>query len=780
MDPHAAPANVWRRLAAAGLRLGLALGCLAGPASAQPAPAPPSADQRALLTLSVNGVDQGDVVVVVRGTDVLVEVAILENAGLTNFQGRRETAGDRVFVSLESLAPTITFTLSEQTFTLKVTATAAHLRTAVINVRATRPALEYAHATSAFLNYGVDWTHATGADGSIETGLSTGPALALNTVSWDGLRGFVRGSSSITFDQPESLRRWTVGDSLISGSTLGSGMLLGGFRVYREYGLDPYFVQFPTMRMGGTTLTPSIVEVYVNDRLVSRQEVAPGSFELANLPMVTGSNDARVVVRDAFGREQQMAAPFYLSTTVLAQGLQEYDYAVGYPRDGGAVESWNYGRLSVVAHHRYGFTDHLTAGFVAEGDSRTQMAGPTLNLRLPAGEVELAAAGSRSGGRPGGALAVGYAYSSRRLGLNAVIESMSAQYAGLSTRPDNRARVQASGMAGTHLGRISVSIQEAYIDTYTAPWTSQTSLIGSMALGGRTNVFVNASSSRQNGRPNLQAYAGLSLTLDPRTAASLWVHGGDGGPGATAEVQRSLPMGNGYGYQASADVGGTSLGEGILEAQGPYGRYEVGQEIINGESSAHASVMGGLVAIGGDVHATRPLSDSFALVRVPDVPGVRAYLNNQEMGRTDGHGNLLISDLLPYYANRIDISDQDVPMDHDLEGVEQVIAPPYRGGAVVVFKAARHQGLSGTMTLGEGGQTVLPAFGEVSVSVGNQTYASPIGHDGEFYLENVPPGSHPAVVQFKGAVCQFTLTVPASTAPELHLGIVRCDGSGGK
>ncbi len=776
MKPHAAPA-VWRRSAAAVICLGLALTCpaVAVRAAAQiPLEQPPS-DLRALLALSVNGVEQGDALVVIRGTDVLVEVATLEKAGLRDFQGRRETIGERPFVSLASLAPTITFEFSDAAFTLKVTASAAHLPTAVLALQRNRPAMEYARALSAFLNYGVDWSHATGADGSLETGVSSGRLLALNTMSWDNLRGFVRGLSNVTFDERESLRRWTVGDTLISGSTLGSGLLLGGVRVARDYSLDPYFVQFPTMKMSGTALTPSIVEVYVNDRLVSRQQVAPGSFDLTNLPMVTGSNDTRVVVRDAFGREQQMAAPFYLSTTVLARGLQDYDYSVGYPRDGGAVSSWNYGRLSALARHRYGFTDRLTAGFVAEGDSRTQMAGPTLNLRLRAGEMELGATASRSDGRHGGALLIGYAYSSRALGLNARVESMSPSYAALSTRPEDRARIQASGMAGTHVGRrLSLSVQEAYTDSYTSGRSSQTSLIASVSTGRATNVFINASESRQPGGRTFQAYVGLSLSLGPRTTGSVWAHGGDGHPGMTAELQRSLPMGNGYGYQARAETGDSKLGEGIVEAQGPYGRYEAGQEIINGESSAHASVMGGLVAIGGDVHATRPVNDSFALVRVPDVEGVRTYLNNQEMGRTDGHGNLLISNLLPYYANRIGISDQDVPMDHELQGVEQVIAPPYRGGAIVVFNAARHQGVSGTVVLDFDGQTVLPTYGELTVSVGDQTITSPIGHDGTFYLENVPAGSHPAVVQYKGAVHPFTLSVPASTSSELRLGVVRC------
>ena len=44
------------------------------------------------------------------------------------------------------------------------------------------------------------------------------------------------------------------------------------------------------------------------------------------------------------------------------------------------------------------------------------------------------------------------------------------------------------------------------------------------------------------------------------------------------------------------------------------------------------------------------MEQSFALVRVPGVSHVRAFMSNQEVGQTDGHGNLLVPNLLPYTA----------------------------------------------------------------------------------------------------------------------------------
>jgi outer membrane usher protein len=750
----------------------LALSLAPWPARAQ------GTDQRAILSLSVNKVQHGEVVVIVRPADVLVEPGVLDRAGLAGCAGRRETVGGREYVSLASLAPGIAYAVDEAALSLAITAAPVHLGSVVLNLAVPRPEYEFARATSGFLNYGVNWTETSGTDASIEAGVSIGAAIAQNTMSWDERRGFVRGLSNLIVDQPGRLRRWTVGDSLVPAEGLGSGMLVGGVRVARDYGLDPYFVQFPTLGLSGTTLTPSTVDVYVNGNLVSRQTVAPGTFTLDHVPMPNGSNETRVVVRDAFGREQQMAAPFYMTTSGLARGLHDYDYAVGFPRLGGAETNWSYGSLAAVARHRYGFSDDLTAGFSAEADGDGLAGGPTMNLRLPHADLELAASFSRMGGRGGAAVLAAASHTGRVFTVGARARSMSPGYTTLMVRePDERVRLELAGQAGVQLfARASVSFQQAVAATYGGPRRSETSIVGTLRLTRLLNLFVNGSRSAENGAARTSVYTGVSMALGSATTASVWTQAGAVGRGASAEVQRSLPVGNGVGYRARAALGGSTQAEGTFEAQGPYGHYEASQGMIDGRSSTRVSTAGGLAFIGGGAHPTRPVNDSFALVRVPDVGGVRTYLNNHEVGRTDRRGNALVPNLLPYYANRIAISDQDVPIDHEIETVEQSIAPPYRGGALVTFRTTRHQGVTGTVSIAVGGQTVLPALGEVTITVGARAYSSPIGAAGEFYFENLPAGQHAAVVVFKGGTCRVTLTVPASTEPVIRLGVVRCGG----
>jgi outer membrane usher protein len=745
-------------------------------AAQRPAAAEQPAGQRALLALTVNEGDRGEALAIVREADVLVEVTTLERAGLRNVQGRRETIEGRVFVSLASLAPGVRYEMNERALTLRISAAAELLGAVVIDLSPARPAYEYARSTSGFLNYGVNWSRVAGTNASLDGGVSIGPALAQATMSWDPSRGFVRSLTNVVVDDRQHLRRWTVGDSLVSARNLGSGLLVGGFRVSREYGLDPYFVQFPTLGLSGTALTPSTVEVYVNDRLVSREQVAPGTFDLAHVPMPAGNNATRVVVRDAFGREQQMAAPYYLTTSALARGLHDYDYAVGYPRVGGPSAAWDYGSLSALARHRYGFTDRLTAGFVAEADSSTASAGPTANIRLAAGEIELAASVSRAHGATGAAASAGYAYLGRPVTVSVTLRAMSAGYSTLTIgRALEPMRFEASAMVGAQLTRrASVSLQQALALPHAGELSSRSSIVLSVGVSERITGYVNLSAARENGRSGVTAFGGLSLMVGARTNAGLSISREPTGAGMTADVQRSLPIGSGFGYRTRVASAGGGQAEAMVEAQLPFGHYEAGQDVLNGQSSPHVTANGGLVIIGGGVHPTRPVNDSYALVRVPEVGGVRTYLNNQEVGRTNRRGDTLVPNLLPYYANRLAISDQDVPLDHDVEQVERDVAPPYRGGALVVFRAAARQTLTGTITLQVGGTVIVPAFGEMTLAVGGGTVSSPIGRDGEFYLENLAPGRHQVTVAYKNLTCQVAMDVPASKAPSIQLGTLRC------
>ncbi len=309
-------------------------------------------------------------------------------------------------------------------------------------------------------------------------------------------------------------------------------------------------------------------------------------------------------------------------------------------------------------------------------------------------------------------------------------------------------------------------------------------MLSSIRVHDGVNVFITADRTVADNltRASYDAFATVSIALPDRVTASAFVQGQsgqgqDGQATAGAEVQRPLPLGEGYGYRVRAitgpvnDVSATALG------QTNFGRYEASYERIGKQDVTTVSAAGGVVAVGGEVFATRPVQQSFGLVQVPGARGIRGYLNNQEVGRTDANGNLLVPELIPYYGNRLSIADDDLPLDYKVGETEKLLAPPLRGGAVATFDVHPVRIVTGSVVLEAAGTTVVPSFGQMTVRVGMTETASPLGKDGEFYFEDLRPGHFQAEVDASMGTCRFEIDIPGGDKPFVDVGRLKCAAS---
>jgi outer membrane usher protein len=472
--------------------------------------------------------------------------------------------------------------------------------------------------------------------------------------------------------------------------------------------------------------------------------------------------------------------------------VQEWSYDLGFRREQQVTGLGEYGPWAALGRHRVGVTDDLTVGARLESGADLVSGGPIVTLRLPVGVVELTMAGSRSNTEDGWAGSLAYNYASRLFSVGWALRTFSEHYVTTSLKsPEDRPRLEATALVGFPITtRSTVTLQYTHTDFRDAGPQERVSASVSARLTGRASLFVTASHTRQpQQKPDTSVFTGLTYFLGDSTTATV-SHEVSRHQNTTAvEAQRSLPLGTGLGYRVRAvraeqDLpqeegrsGGSTVdyqGLADLQYQSQYGFYEGSYERINGRNSSMLTAAAGIVAIGGSVHLSRPVQDGYALVDVPGVAGVRASLNNQEVGRTDSRGRLLVPNLLPYYGNRLGISDQDIPIDYSIAVTDRLVAPPVKGGSVVTFPARRVQAFVGAVVVETGGRIVTPAYGQLTVTAEGQTYESPIGRDGEFYLENLPRGRHAAIVDHKDAVCRFTLETPVSAASLVDIGTVRC------
>ena len=748
--------------------------CLLGDSSA--AGAAVAQQQRAIFELVVNQVAKDQIAAVLIADEVWVPVNTLEDAGVRKFTGERKALYGRSFVRLGSLAPRIVYELDERELLLRITVQPDHLAGTKVSLATGAPAgIVYSRATSGFMNYALDWSGGNSYGAFVDAGLSAGGALANSTFIRGTNGSFARGQTSVTIDDRHRLRRWILGDSFANTGLLGGAIFLNGVSLSREYDVDPYFMRYPSADMAGAVMSPSTLEVYVNNRLVAREQLAPGRFDLRSLPISSGRADTRLVLRDAFGREQELVSSFYLATGGLAAGQQDYRYSLGYRRRNESASSWDYTTPAFLARHRFGLNDSVTAGARAEISGHLFSGGPLVNIRLPIGELEVAAGYSRRESLHGGAASVRYSYVSAPLNVAAAVRFVGRDYATLGTlNTPSSPRWDAGLSAAVPVGaRGSLTMRHELARRQDDSGGSTTSMLGSMRVSGRTYLSVTGTNDWRDHLSGFQLSAGLGIVLGPRTGATISQTLGNGEHHGSVDLQRSLPAGTGFGYRVSGDVG-NAYGNSGVQFQGPYGRYDLTHDRVQGAQTTTLRASGGVVAIGGGVYATRSVQDGFALVQVPGVSRVRAYASYQEVGRTNKNGNLLVPGLLPYYGNSLSIADQDIPLDRTVEATQRIIAPPFRGGALVKFPVRQMQNSTGRVLLVRGTERVVPVYGQLTVTVGNLTYESPVGRRGEFYLENVPVGRYKASVLFQQRTCEFSVTIASAAGKTVDLGLLEC------
>ena len=243
------------------------------------------------------------------------------------------------------------------------------------------PGWKVSSNNAVFLNYSANWSTDDKTTGYGELGVHLFGALFETAASVDDTGAVTPGLTSLTFDQVRSRRRWVLGDTIGRSTTLGSSPVVGGFSVSTQQDLDPYYAIYPAPQIRGAVRTPSTADVYVDGRLVSSVRLPPGQFTLNDLPIETGLGNARVIIRDAFGRQQSINLGFYLSTQLLKRGEQDYSYVAGLERTSSGTKV-EYGRAMGTAVHNIGLTDWLTIGFQAEGAKDLAMAGAGFNARL--------------------------------------------------------------------------------------------------------------------------------------------------------------------------------------------------------------------------------------------------------------------------------------------------------------------------------------------------------------------------------------------------------------
>jgi outer membrane usher protein len=744
---------------------------LAGATSAQ-SPAPDTL----LLDLCLDGTCDGIAVVVVRGPHLLIERAALQRIGIAVDGLPTERIDDRDMVAGDALDPDIQLHLDRALLRLDIQRPARAMPAQHADFRTPRPVLLGRRDWSAYLNYAASAGQQRASRSLFLDGaLTRGPWSFTSNAQWLDDGGFHRGTTRLEFDQPGSLRRWTIGDQFAySPDPLGGSALLGGVGVQRAFDLDPFLITFPQPYLSGVLETPGTVEIYANGVLVGRQPLQAGPFSLQGLGLSPGQNDVRLVLRDPFGGLRELSTMSYYSASgLLAPGLSEYALRLGRMRPS-PLEDRYLDDPVLAGFWRRGLSERFTLGGRLETTRELTNAGAQAAMRLPVGELSAAMAHSQGGGRSGSAGTLTYQYNNRIGSAALGMRTFDRGYRRLGDAflPDFLRQPRGDAFATVSwspLARLSLQANWSRNRFYDASDETRYGVSGRYRIEDASQLLFAVTRGDDGTVRDTSVQLVFSLSLG-RTNFNVGARHDDGGAGYNLDVNRSRPADTGFGYDLNLNrQGGDDFAFGRTEYQGIHGRYAVTAQSANGSSDANVLVSGALVAIGGRVFATPPVDSSFALARVPGLAGVQVRLENLPMGVTDARGDVLVRGLLPYYPNRIGYDDADVPATWRA-GVNQLpAAVPRHGGAVVTFDARPLHAIAGRV------QLARPGAGTLRVHDAQHEEETRIGASGRFYFEDLPQGDYSVDIALdNGAHAQCKLQVPAATAGVTHLGQIDC------
>lgn len=566
-----------------------------------------------------------------------------------------------------------------------------------------------------------------GVSGNLEGRISSrfGTINSGHTITYsskeDDIYKSVRLESYWSYSDPEKLYTYRVGDIISRSLPWSRSIRFGGFQLRRNFTLRSDLVTMPLPSFSGSVAVPSAVDVYINNAKRVTENIPVGPFSLTDMPIVSGNNRTRLVVRDAQGRETVTEMSFFGSSDMLAKGLLDFSIEAGLPRQYYGSRSNSYdNKMFVSATARYGLIDNLTLEGHAEVGNNFLNGGIGTTFTLwDFGVLSLAGSGSRYKGRSGQQLAVGFQLQKWGFSFSARTQQVYNDYDDIASVaaerlrdlerikdwnpdndfPENFWQNRSSDIKPVKaLNQISLGIP-LYFD----PATLSLTYTEMKKKGGDDSRYMGFSLSRTfdrraygyiNGFWDLKQtnsysiYAGLTISLEDKYSVSYDVNNDRNGTDFTSQLRRQ--MGGEIG-----DYGWTlSNIEGHRKQRGASGSYRTPFALAMGSIEQYensyqvsADVNGALVIAGGSIIPSNAIYDSFAVVDA-GAPDVGVYYQNSYYGKTGWNGKIVIPRLISYHENRLSIDMETLPLDTLVTETDVLVVPSYQSGIVQSFGGA--------------------------------------------------------------------------------------------
>ena len=594
-----------------------------------------------------------------------------------------------------------------------------------------------------------------------------------------GETSFLRLNTTWSYSDPSAVRAWRAGDIISGGLSWTRPVRLGGVQVKRNFKLRPDLITMPLPSVSGSAAIPSTVDIYVNNIRTYSQDVDAGTFTLNNLPVISDGSTARMVVRDATGREVQTSTPFFTSANLLRSGLFDYSFEAGVARSHFGSRSNEYSeKPAASASVRYGVNDIATLEAHGEGtDGLINLGtGVALNLGM-LGEVLLAGSVSHHDNQNAGQFfsSINTEFSGFR--IMATTQRKYGNYSDLASVVDEHLSKSArTGKAAVAIDRISLVLPKLIDGT-----SMNLGYIHTEYENEEDNHIFNASFSHRltdrasffasgfhdfSGDRNIGFYAGISISLGDKGHANL---GASSTSVSTSYSKTARSEPGSIGWSLRDSEGKNPNRQASLTYQGAKGKMRAG--ILQNGHSASAQVYfdGAVVLAGDEMFLSNRINDAFAVVDV-GANNVEVLYQNRPVGRTNANGKLLVPGLLSNQKNKITINPRDLPVNTSIPITETTVIPADHSGVVVNFKVRTADAAALIVIKSDGGKAI-PAGAEGKLVATGESFV--IGYDGQAYISNLS-ASNKIEINLPEGMCRASFAFKARTDQQVKIEDVIC------
>ena len=509
-------------------------------------------------------------------------------------------------------------------------------------------------------------------------------------------------------------------------------------------------------RLGGIADRRSTVELYLNERLASQSDIQTGPYAFDRLPVTTGYNRVRMVVRDEQGREQVVERAFFYDPRLLPKGESEFDVSAGLIQDTS--------EFGATGFYRRGLGDRWTAGVGLQvgPDGRAL----TLENAFAVPHLEMIGLDVGVSQGPQGN---GYA-----LALNTGYRAEQWSVAFSHARRSNWWDLSVARMAlPTNADQQTTSISFVY-SPKDAPWSASAALVDAR-YGDRDSRALDLGISYGFDRHDFGFRAGYDFaneagwtvgltygyTFGNRTRVRTNVTNDDRGTRVNGSVSGQFwddhPTRQPVYWNANVSHSDNGSSATVAAATRLTAFDLDGQVATNsqGDTRLYGRVAGSVWMGQGGVLFQRPVSDSFALVKAEGYAEAPISMNYQPVGTVNRQGYVLAPYVPSHYPLTFRADASEAPFGTTLAGELAPTAVGRRSGVLVVFPTAtRAMEVIAVDAAGE----PLPMG---TVLKGPNQAEALVGNAGTVWIDAAAQGdvwtSEPVV----GEPCTFTLPEPS-------------------